>query len=160
MLGVDRTEEYLKQARKRAGDEHLKVDFERAAMRKFVRPGAFSVILNLFTSFGYFEDPREDERVLENMFTSLKAGGRFVLQLMSKEVLARIFRERDWYEGEGAIYLEERKIQKNWTWLESSSACWTTPWPNWHSTRARVERSTAIWSSILSADGRPRPPGR
>jgi hypothetical protein len=38
---------------------------------------------------------------------------------MGKEVLARIFRERDWYEIDGILILEERKVHRNWTWIES-----------------------------------------
>ena len=36
-----------------------------------------------------------------------------------REVLARIFRPRDWYEQDGLLVLEERKVRRNWSWIES-----------------------------------------
>jgi hypothetical protein len=44
-------------------------------MRDFVRPGSFALVLNMFTSFGYFDNKQEDLTVLENMFSSLQPGG-------------------------------------------------------------------------------------
>jgi len=42
------------------------------------------------------------------------------MDLMGKEVLARIFQARDWSEGpDGAIMLQERKICDGWAWTES-----------------------------------------
>jgi hypothetical protein len=38
---------------------------------------------------------------------------------MGKEVIARIFRERDWHEVNGTIVLEERKVCRNWSWMEN-----------------------------------------
>jgi SAM-dependent methyltransferase len=38
---------------------------------------------------------------------------------MGKEVLARIFRERDWYELDNTMILAERKVCANWTWMEN-----------------------------------------
>ena len=44
-----------------------------------VSVGAFDAIVNLFTSFGYFADPDDDRRVLENAFRSLRPGGTMLL---------------------------------------------------------------------------------
>ncbi len=119
VTGVDRTPSYLEQARKQAEAEGLTVEFVKADMREFCRPDAFDGIINMFTAFGYFEDPAEDQQVLVNVHHSLKPGGAFVIDIMGKEVLARIFRERDWHEENGCILLEERKISQAWIWIES-----------------------------------------
>ena len=37
-----------------------------------------------------------------------------MLQTIGKEVLARIFQERDWYEGEGYFFLQERRPSDDW----------------------------------------------
>ena len=60
-------------------------------MREFERPEAFDLVLNLNTSFGYFDARDEDVRVLRKIFASLKPGGRLVMDLIGKEKLARIF---------------------------------------------------------------------
>jgi SAM-dependent methyltransferase len=119
VTGVDRTRAYLERAARQAIAEGLDVEFVHEDMRTFCRPHAFDAAINLFTSFGYFENPDEDRQVIMNIHRSLVAGGVFAMELMGKEVLARIFRERDWYELEGALILEERKLSQNWGWIEN-----------------------------------------
>ncbi|HUJ71702.1 MAG TPA: class I SAM-dependent methyltransferase [Verrucomicrobiae bacterium] len=119
VTGVDRTAVYLEKAKKQAGAENLPIEFIREDMRQFCRPDTFDVVLNFYTSFGYFENPAEDQRVLVNMEKSLKPGGRLVMDMAGKEILARLFRERDWHEDDGVIWLEERKVSKDWTWIDN-----------------------------------------
>lgn len=119
VTGVDRTKTYLEKARKLAKKEHLKAEFIQKDMRKFCKPNTFDVAINLFTSFGYFNDPKDDEKVLKNVHRSLKQKGIFLIDLMGKEVVARIFEERGWFEVEGSIILEERKVCKDWSWIEN-----------------------------------------
>lgn len=119
VTGVDRTAAYLDRARKAAKREKLTIEFIREDMRDFCRPEAFDGAVNLYTSFGYFEDPGNDERVLMNVCQSLRDNGTFVIEMMGKEVLAGIFRERDWREVNGTILIEERKISKDWSWIQN-----------------------------------------
>jgi SAM-dependent methyltransferase len=119
VVGVDRTKIYLEKARKQAQAEGLEVEFVLKDMRDFSRPDAFDATINLFTSFGFFENKEDDELVMKNVYRSLKKNGNLVIDLMGKEILARIFRERDWHETDGGIMLEERKVTKNWSWMEN-----------------------------------------
>ena len=64
-------------------------------MREYCAPNHFDVIVNLFGSFGYFENPDDDRKVVANMYASLRAGGRFLIETAGKEILARHFQERD-----------------------------------------------------------------
>jgi SAM-dependent methyltransferase len=120
VTGVDRTAAYLQLARERAAAEKLKVEWIQADMRNFTRPGAFDAAINLFTSFGYFEDPAQDRQVVDNLFQSLRPGGGLVIDLMGKEPLARVFQPRDWRElPDGTLFLEERIVKPDWTWIEN-----------------------------------------
>ncbi|MCJ7624105.1 MAG: class I SAM-dependent methyltransferase, partial [Anaerolineaceae bacterium] len=120
VTGVDRTSAYLEMARKRTAEEDLDVEYVEEDMRKFCRPDSFDAATLLYTSFGYFEDQDENRQVLVNIHKSLKNGGKLVVDLMGKEILARIFRERDWFERDGVIFLEDRKVTRNWTWMENN----------------------------------------
>ena len=125
VTGVDRTERYLEAARRKAAEEGLAIEFVCEDMRRFSRPAAFDAAINLFTSFGYFEDRAEDLQVLCNLYASLKPGARLIMDLVGKEVLARSFRERDWHwldEDSGVLMLEERRLSQGWGWIEST---WT-----------------------------------
>jgi len=119
VTAVDRTKLYLAQGKAKAEAEGLDVEFVQEDMRAFHRPGSFDVVLNLFTSFGYFESPADDRRVVENVHRSLKPGGRFVLDLIAKEVLARVFRARDWRRVNDAILLVEARIVDHWSAIEN-----------------------------------------
>lgn len=119
VTGVDRTDLYLQEAQNKAKKEGLDIEFVKDDMRTFCRPDSFDVVINMYTSFGYFGDPSDDRRVLENVYTSLKSNGKLLLELMGKEILARVFRERDWREENGVVILEEGKIGKNWGSVEN-----------------------------------------
>jgi SAM-dependent methyltransferase len=119
VVGVDRTAGYLAEARKRAKAEGLKVEFVKQDMRRFCRPRAFDAAVNMYTSFGYFKNAGDDRRVLRNLHRSLKPGGKLLMELMGKEVLARVFRERNWHEERGVLFLQEAKISQGWSWIEN-----------------------------------------
>lgn len=120
VTGVDRTAAFLEAARNQAEAEGLDVEWVQADMREFVRAGSFAAAVNLFTSFGYFEDPAQDRRVADNLAQSLAPGGSLVMEMMGKEVLARIFHPCDWRElQDGSLFLQERRICRDWTWIEN-----------------------------------------
>lgn len=119
VTGVDRTAAYLEEARQRAQAEELAPELLLADMRHFRQTEAFDVALSLFTSFGYFEDPAENEAVLRNYYRSLKAGGVLLLDVAGKEIIARIYQRHDWSEHEGVFRLEERKVASDWRKMES-----------------------------------------
>ena len=90
VTGVDRTKFYLDKARAQARKARLRIEWVRQDMRDFVRPDSYDLALSLLSSFGYFEDQREDLRMLRNLLTSLRPGGVCLVDVMGKEVLARI----------------------------------------------------------------------
>lgn len=120
VTGVDRTAAYLHTARRAADVEGLEVEWIQADAREFLRPEAFDLAINMYTSFGYFEDPAEDRRMAENLFLALKPGGSLVMDLMGKERLAHIFSPRGWEQlPDGTLFLQERIIKDDWTWIEN-----------------------------------------
>ena len=120
VTGVDRTAVYLDEARRRATAEALDVTWIEEDLRSFAAEPAFDVALNLFTAFGYFAEPEQNLALLRTGYKALRPGGRFVLEMMGKEVLARVFRERDWQRHEdGPIILEERRIEEAWSKVQN-----------------------------------------
>jgi SAM-dependent methyltransferase len=73
-------------------------------------------IINLFTSFGYFEDQADDFRVLELVRENLRPSGVFVLEMVSKERLAREFQATTSRElPNGDVLFERHEIVDDWT---------------------------------------------
>ena len=50
---------------------------------------SFDLVVNLFTSFGYFEDDREDARVLACVNTAMKPGGTLVIDFFNASEVRR-----------------------------------------------------------------------
>jgi len=113
--GVNRSEFLLGHARERAERAGVEVEWVRSDMRDFVRPNTYDLALSLFTSFGFFRDDADNTRVLRNVATSLTAGGVFVLDLLGKEALARVFSptaSRDLPDG---VVIHRHRIVDDWS---------------------------------------------
>lgn len=119
VVGVDRTTAYIEKARLEAEKRGLDAAFVVGDMREYCAPNSFDIVMNLFGSFGYFEDPGDDRKVLENMYASLRAGGRFLIETQGKEILARDFQEKDWGEEGDLLVLSEKKVSQNWGCIET-----------------------------------------
>jgi SAM-dependent methyltransferase len=119
VIGVDRTTAYIEKARSEAEKRGLDVAFVVGDMREYCAPNSFDIIMNLFGSFGYFEDPGDDRKVVENVYASLRPGGRFLIETMGKEILARDFQEKDWGEEGDLLIMSEKKVSQNWGRIET-----------------------------------------
>ena len=116
VTGVDLSPFLLRKAMVRARDENVDVVLLQDDMRHFVRPEAFDLVINLTTSFGYFDDKKDDLRVLENMHRSLRRGGVLVIDVMGKEVLARGFLPTTSTElADGRLLVQRHEIFDEWT---------------------------------------------
>lgn len=72
-------------------------------------PRAFSIAVNLFTSFGYFLDDRDNELVIKEISRVLQPGGWLVLDTLNPpEVSANLVPENQRQEGVNSII--ERRI--------------------------------------------------
>jgi SAM-dependent methyltransferase len=119
VTGVDITESYLRAAREDAAYEKLDIEYIRADARKFTRPGFFDIAVNLYISFGYFENPEDDRIVMRNVYESLRPGGVFIIETLGKEIAVRDFVEAEWFERAGWTVLTEYEAMDSWTRLKN-----------------------------------------
>ncbi len=82
VLGLDQSMDMLKHAAKHSTGH---VMFERHDMRDPLPASGFDVVVNLFTSFGYFSD-EDNRKSLANMAAALKRGGVLILDFVNPEV--------------------------------------------------------------------------
>ena len=116
VTGVDRTPFLLDKARERGRQAEVEVEWVLEDMSRFIRPAAFDLALSLFTSLGYFEDENDNLRVLRNVHESLRPGGAFVVDVVSKEWLARGFQSctaND--QPDGSVLIQRHEIRNDWT---------------------------------------------
>ena len=84
VTGLDLSEELLERARRRTADEGLDITFMRGDMRDPPADRAFDLVVNFFTSFGYFREDGENARVLEAISRALRPGGRFLMDYLNR----------------------------------------------------------------------------
>ena len=91
VTAVDLMPFYVEGGQKRARKKGLPIEFVQGDMVSFVRPEAFDVVWNYYSSFGYFEDPKDDEAVARNFHLSLKKGGKVLIETISREHALRVW---------------------------------------------------------------------
>jgi SAM-dependent methyltransferase len=115
VVGVDRTARYLEMAGAQAHTAGLAVELVQADARDFRCVPPADAVLNLWTSFGYFDDQEDNQRVLCQAHASLRPGGVLLVQTRSSETFStHVDSERTWQERDGVLYLEERLIVDDW----------------------------------------------
>lgn len=84
VTGVDLSPSALARARRAARAAGVRVRFVRADMRRLAARGAFDAAVNLFSSFGYFDDDANAD-ILRRLRTALRPGGGLLLDLRNRD---------------------------------------------------------------------------
>jgi SAM-dependent methyltransferase len=129
VTAVDLSPFHLAKAKAHADAAGVHVELVQADMRAFTRPDAFDLALSLFTSFGYFDGDRDDVQILRNVHESLGPRGALVMDLLSKERLARVFQPTlSQRAPDGTVRVQRLEITDDWTrvkneWLFVKDEC-------------------------------------
>jgi len=116
VVGVDSTNYLLSKAISKSKEKNMDINFIHEDMRNFKKEESFDLILNMFTSFGYFENKNEDILVLENIYKSLKPGGTLFFDVMGKEILAKIYTDtRSTKLQDGSLVIQRPRLIDSWT---------------------------------------------
>ncbi|MGN0728435.1 class I SAM-dependent methyltransferase [Treponema sp.] len=119
VTGVDITQPFLDAAAETAADEGVSIELVNRDMRAFSSRKKFDAAVNIYNSFGYCDNPRDDMKILRRVSQSLKKGGAFVLECISRETAVRYFTEGEWFERAGMTVLTEFKVSGAWEGLSS-----------------------------------------
>ena len=107
VTGVDLSEESIQHA---SQFENEQLRFAVHDMREPLTQ-QFDFVLNLFTSFGYFETEEENQQAITTMAKALKPGGKLVIDFMNaKKVLANLVSKEQKSE-DGVVF----DIQREYT---------------------------------------------
>jgi SAM-dependent methyltransferase len=116
-VGLDLSSALLKVARRESPD----APYVRADMRELpFATGSFDLAVNLFTSFGYFDDDREHAQVLKCVGRTTKRGGTFVLDFLNPGEVRRNLVERDERVVGGATVEQFRRISTDRKYVEKT----------------------------------------
>ncbi len=84
--------------------ESSSLRFRRHDMRLPFGKRAYDYVFSFFTSFGYFDDPREHAAVLRNIARSLRPGGHLVIDYLNARYADRHLVPEENLEGDGTTY--------------------------------------------------------
>jgi len=108
VLGIDLSEESIAFA-KQFSKEGLK--FETGDMRNLGHLSEFDLVLNLFTSFGYFREEGENAKVINSIADSLKSKGTLVLDYLNVNKVIPALPNREEIKREEITFHIKKKIE-------------------------------------------------
>lgn len=79
----------------------------------------YDLVINLFTSFGYFHTDKENENVLKEMVRCLKPNGKLVINTISRDWILKIYQPARWVEDNGKLIIEASKYDPKTKYNES-----------------------------------------
>jgi SAM-dependent methyltransferase len=117
VVGLDLSRHLLALARESLGGQPRLV---RADMRTLPFDGVFDVVMNYFTSFGYFLDEAQNLAVVRDMARALKPGGRFFLDYINhnwaqEHVDPESVRYENGYEIREDRWIDQERLRINKT---------------------------------------------
>ncbi len=87
VVGVDLSPALLASAQRNLAEDRLKSLLVRGSMDHLPFKSRFDYVINLFTSFGYFELDTDNERVLQNVSQALRPRGRFLIDFLNESFI-------------------------------------------------------------------------
>lgn len=124
VIGLDLNNDFLNIAKKDAKKEKVKLRLIQGDMREKFFKNEFNAVINLFSSFGYFENEQENIKVLKNINKSLKPNGKFLIDLLNKKWFLKKFcgTKRTWFKIKNDYILEENYFDKKMkAWIRNIS---------------------------------------
>ncbi len=108
MEGVDLSAQSIKHAQKFA---HEKLTFDTHDMRMVYKARHFDFILNLFTSFGYFDDEQDSLDTLISVAKGLKKNGTFVMDFFNATKVIANLKTREQKTVDGVCFKIRRSVK-------------------------------------------------
>ncbi|MCX6180176.1 MAG: class I SAM-dependent methyltransferase [Chlorobiales bacterium] len=113
VTGNDLSPFLLEEARKEALNCRLQLELTCCDMRHIPVGGLFDLVVQLFTSFGYFDVKEDDQMVLNKVYGALKSGGWYVLDLINPIYLAHNLVSETQRTVGDLLLLEERAFDED-----------------------------------------------
>lgn len=110
VTGFDLSEKSIQFAKQFENDS---LKFEVKDMRKDLGSNKFNIIFNLFTSFGYFDDEKDDLLVLKNIANALTPAGIFVFDFLNSHIIQNLTFSEQTTTIDGVIFKSSKQIKDN-----------------------------------------------
>lgn len=108
VVGLDADTFFLGRARSDAAALGVEVEYVQGDMRELPWDERFDALVNVFTSFGYFDDDG-NRAWLERALRTLKHGGRLALELPNRDVFLKRFLPAHVVERDGDLLVDRNR---------------------------------------------------
>jgi len=97
LVGSDINSTHLSCAISAAGKKNLSVDFRKENMLAINYLNEFDAVINMCLSFGFFETDDKNTTVLQNFYTALRPGGKFLMHtdVNLPRIYSKIYKEHE-----------------------------------------------------------------
>lgn len=109
VVGLDADAVFLERARADAAERNVEVEYVEGDMRSLPWEERFDLVLNWFTSFGYFDDAG-NRAWLREARTTLRPGGRVVLDVHNRDAFARNWLPVTLTERDGDLLVDRHRF--------------------------------------------------
>lgn len=114
ITGFDFSQYLLDIAQQKGQAANIEVSFVRGDMRHLPFNNGFDAIINIFTSFGYFENVEEDLAVLKGVHQGLKRNGYFIMDFAnSPKAISWLYENGDVDRETGELFSEKTETLSN-----------------------------------------------
>lgn len=110
VTGYDLSEQSIKH---NLSMENESLHFFLHDMRELFRTNYFDVVLNLFSSFGYFDKAHDNFRCLQSHYAALKKEGLFVLDYLNTNKIKNSVEQEFEKQVDGITFHIKKRVKKN-----------------------------------------------
>lgn len=111
VTGLDLSEQSIAWAKKEYNLPNLKFDVHD--MRDIYNENSFDFLLNMFTSFGYFNSHTENQKVVNSMYAQINDSGTIVIDFLNIEKALKKMVPTEKKEIEGITFNISKNIENN-----------------------------------------------
>jgi SAM-dependent methyltransferase len=109
VLGIDTNQKYLDLALEKAKALSLdNVNFSLMDMINLNEEEVFDGVINLWSSFGYFDDDTNEE-IIKNFFKAVHKNGKVIIDIENRDYILKFFVRETFKEKEDGIFILERR---------------------------------------------------
>ena len=113
--GVDLSKKSLDKAKR---TQSKTLHFFHQDIRDFKQKNKYDIILNLFTSFGYFENEKDNEKVMQNIVFSLKKKGLFIIDFFNANKIISELKTYEIKKIDNITFEINKRYDKNFVYKE------------------------------------------
>jgi len=113
VTAVDLSKNLIATAEANAKAQNVNIEFVNSDILEFSSIKKFDLVVNLFTSIGYFDDDENNFNVILKAFNLLTNGGNFVIDYFNKNYLLRNLIPTSVFSDNGSRITQNRFIDGN-----------------------------------------------